>query len=398
MQRSQPGSRLAKLGALPLGLAFLLGGMTSCGSRSGLRVATYEPSSANGGPDAGLVPPDSGARGGTDAPTADAPTPCLAGAALVTLSTLAAPNDMRSLIALDDTFVYAVYPGQVPFGSDALVRVPKCGGATVTLASNQSRIEGLATDSTSVLWANAQDSSSSSAEGTVLAMPTGGGPTATVAASGGLNPTSLAVDPGPGGLADIYWTDSYSASIQRRPKGGGVITTFATRQDNPANLAVSATHLCWTTYVNGVTGESSLVCADRAGAAPYVVASSTTLGYGFTTLDSTSVYATAGDGSGAADILRLPLAGGPAVTLASGFPTGLAVDATDVYWTDSVGAGGTAGTPGNASVRRVPITGGAVTTLASSRSFTDGVAVDATRVYWLENPSGVGPFIVTAPK
>ncbi len=81
--------------------------------------------------------------------------------------------------------------------------------------------------------------------------------------------------------------------------------------------------------------------------------------------------------------------GGPPTTLASGqaFPDeGLAIDATDVYWT--TWSGGT--------VMKVARDGGSAVTLASGQQSPAGLAVDATSVYWANN--GAGTVMKITPK
>jgi hypothetical protein len=64
------------------------------------------------------------------------------------------------------------------------------------------------------------------------------------------------------------------------------------------------------------------------------------------------------------------------VTLAQGIDiSGLAVDATHVYWTDV--NGGKSG-----SVGKVPVGGGIVTTLATDQAFPNSIVVNATHAFW----------------
>ena len=86
-------------------------------------------------------------------------------------------------------------------------------------------------------------------------------------------------------------------------------------------------------------------------------------------------------------IMMVPIAGGDAVTLASGQThiNGIAVDATNVYWStegtvDKMHTDGT--------VMMVPIAGGTPTQLASGYYYTEGIAVDAESIYWIDKGTG----------
>jgi hypothetical protein len=76
--------------------------------------------------------------------------------------------------------------------------------------------------------------------------------------------------------------------------------------------------------------------------------------------------------SNGGSVLKVPIAGGPFVTLASAqpFPTGIAVDGTNVYW-----ATGT-------DVRKIPLGGGSPLNFGAAPGSADGLAVDATSAYW----------------
>jgi hypothetical protein len=93
-------------------------------------------------------------------------------------------------------------------------------------------------------------------------------------------------------------------------------------------------------------------------------------------VDSTNVYWTDGN---AYAVMSMPLAGGTPITLAStgsNVPTNIAVDATNVYWVDMGG-----------NVGKVPVAGGMATTLGTSVNAFD-LAIDATNVYWTDDSGG----------
>jgi hypothetical protein len=66
--------------------------------------------------------------------------------------------------------------------------------------------------------------------------------------------------------------------------------------------------------------------------------------------------------------------GGGAVALATGLagPTGIAVNATTVFWTDT----------GSGLVMSVPIAGGAAVTIATNQTAPFAIAADSSSVYW----------------
>ncbi len=114
-------------------------------------------------------------------------------------------------------------------------------------------------------------------------------------------------------------------------------------------------------------------------------------------VDATNVFWTTGTNSNgpppnaSGPILSVPLGGGTPVTLVvqpTGYSTALAIDATSLYWTAVPGL-----------VLKAPLDGGAVATLASRQqvTFPPGIAVDATTLYWTSGEPGYVGAVMSVP-
>jgi hypothetical protein len=288
--------------------------------------------------------------------------PCIAGECL---ETLASGQDSPQAIAVDTTSVYWTNNGQKT-GRGSIAKMPIGGGKPGTLATGPQGEQGLAVDSASVYWANGNN-------GTVMKVPLDGGKDETVASGQGV-PARVAVSP-----THVYWVNAASGTVVGMPLDGGTSVTLASGQDQPFGIALSAASAYWTDQLAG-TVMSTPLASPPDGGALITLAS----GQGGTDLASEGPTAIAvGDTSAywvtGYSVASVPLLGGTPTTLFSvteGGPyLGIAVDATSVYWTSFSGAAGGA-------VLKVPRAGGAAVTIAPKQTNPWGIAVDATSVYW----------------
>jgi hypothetical protein len=289
-----------------------------------------------------------------------------------TVVTLASGLGLPFGIGLDSSYVYLTNwetTGDV-------AKVPRGGGAAITLASGQDRPESIAVQGSNVYWTNSGD---------VLKVPASGGTIVTMASNQSY-PGAIAV------TADsIYWANSGAAlddgAVLRMPLAGGGIETLAQAQEIPGAIALSSSRVYWTN-LDGL----NLVSVSFGGGGPTILVSGgphgDTTAYEAVATDDTRVYwaeniwtgtKTTSVGQPRGTIMAMPLGGGTPVTLASrqSTPEGLAVYGPYVYWTDLVG------------LKRVGVAGGETETLAvaaGEETFV-GVAVDAKNVYWTSSAS-----------
>jgi hypothetical protein len=241
----------------------------------------------------------------------------------------------------------------------------------ITLAQAQGSILGFAIDNANAYWTDwdAQE---------IMTVPKGGGTPAPLA-TGQIQPDSLAI----GGGA-VFWTTWVSTTgygyVMSMTLDGGAPTIMASDQVQPSAICTDGASVYWIECPPGQTCGSALDAANlydlslatgKFGTFALDISS-----LGSTVVDSTNVYITNPD-TGVVEAIDRQL--GTVTTIAQGQnePMGIAVDAVNVYWTDT-----------NGTVMSYALDGGATATIAAGQSSPNSVAVDSTFIYWTDVGNG----------
>lgn len=192
------------------------------------------------------------------------------------------------------------------------------------------------------------------------------------------HPRQVAVDD-----TNVFWTEAYG--LGRIARDGGEWTLLA-ESPQPRALALTPSLVVWTDDGTEPTDfhDGSIRAIDKRGGPVLTIASSQHEIRGLA-IDDAWVYWTAADPEVPveAEVLRAPLSGGPSEVLVRHqlFPTGVAVDATSIYW--AVPLRQEAPQEGGA-ILAAPKEGGEQRRLATTPQDAEieALAVDASSVYW----------------
>jgi hypothetical protein len=277
-------------------------------------------------------------------------------------------------LALGSTGVFwlTASPGRAVFEN------PFSGGTPTLIAA--SPVADFALDATNVYWTVSGGCYPPSecyqgvcCTGAIMMLPQAGGTPTTLVSN--INPYALAVD-----AERLYWTGTTAAGSDGGDDGGvdGSDSGSGSGSGSAAGVggAVSATTGLWSVPLAGGTS-TELTTTFLDGDPQFIAAQGSSIYW----LSSAGIVSVAKQG------------GTPAVVIpassdlgASSGPVPFVTDAESIYWTNP-GPPCPIG-PCNGTVMKAPLGGGTATTLASGFEAPTGIAVDAHSVYWLVQGTG----------
>jgi hypothetical protein len=306
-------------------------------------------------------------------------------------------------IVIDDVNVYWIDQGvPQPSGANSVTQVMKCAKSgcgnmpTVLASGSWAGATRLALNGGTLYWA---------IQNQVLSCATAGCPTgATVLSMSSFSPTDIAVD-----TTGIYVGDSNQNELLKFPLAGSMSPTVLWPPSPPAVVALDggvvsasmpanstpplAIALDGATAYFGTRGVS-LSCSPTGcanlvvGGTPTAIDVASGLVYvGTQAQGSTGAIASCPEANCAAGLTLL--------TTGLSLCAGIAVDSTNVYFTDLGSSGSDGGTvfSGSGRVEKCPISGcrGNPIPIAAFVNFPQQIAVDDTSVYWTDFGSSTDP-------
>ena len=273
---------------------------------------------------------------------------------------------------VDDTRVYWSTAGTDP---GEIRSVAKDGSSPLTIATNLNAPQGVFVDATNLFWDEI------GAPGGVFMAGKDGSNAVTLSESNATGPQGIVAD-----ASWVYWLDIYThGGVLKAPRtetpDGGAPIVLSSGWSYVYGLAQDDTYVYWTSEGTAPLGDAAAPIAGKIlSVRKDGTAAATVLADGqgeprFVTVDATAVYWTDSlDGT----VMRLRLGSTTPTQLAQGQqPYGIAVDATYVYFS-TIGTDSSDGT-----LVRVPKDGsGPPVVLATGLSWPSQIAVDEQALYW----------------
>jgi hypothetical protein len=240
--------------------------------------------------------------------------------------------------------------------ANKLVVVSTDGSGVKDIASDDSQFAPLALDASYAYWVASTGTDLRIARSSLG----GGGVVETVGTlPQGASPNALAVD-----ASGVYFTDGTANKVEKYDFMMSAFQDVATSQSFAGQALIVGSDLFWTT-----NSPTSLTKKTLPGGSPAVLCSKSAVGQ--LIASSTDLFF-----NGEMGISTIPINGAnpqncPKV-LTNKTGTSLATDGVTVYWSDNV----------DATIKSVPVGGGAVTTVSTTFGTTIGLAVDDKYLYW----------------